>query len=101
MLDIYNTVELIDNKASGQFEMRVDGHLGRIEYRQEGNKILLMHTEVDKELEGKGVGTAIIEKTLAYIEKNKLELVPYCPFVIIYLKRHPEWKRLLATGVKV
>ena len=99
MLDIYKELALFDNNTAHQFELRVDGHLARIEYKRSGERIFLMHTEVDKALEGKGVGTAIIEKTLEFIERNKWELVPYCPFAIAYLKRHPEWKRLLAPEV--
>jgi uncharacterized protein len=100
MLDQYKGLQLIDDKNGGQFELRVDGHLAKIEYRQKANKIYLMHTEVEKELEGRGVGTAIVEKALEYIEHNKWEVVPYCPFVIAYLKRHPEWKRILAPEAK-
>jgi predicted GNAT family acetyltransferase len=31
----------------------------------------LIHTESPEELAGRGVATALIEKTLAYIEENK------------------------------
>jgi predicted GNAT family acetyltransferase len=51
-------------------------------------------------LEGKGVATAIIEKTLNYIEQNNLRLIPLCPMVVAYIKRHPEWKRIVDQSVK-
>lgn len=62
------------------------------------DKIYLIHTEVPVELEGKGVASAIVEKTFNYIEQNNLKLVPLCVYVVSYLKRHPEWSRILAIA---
>jgi hypothetical protein len=42
-----------------------------------------------------------VEKTLHYLEENNLKLVPLCPFVAAYVKKHPEWKRLLAQGISL
>ena len=63
--------------------------------------MFLVHTEVPPALAGKGVGNAIVEKTLHYLEENKLKLVPLCSFVSAYVKKHPEWKKLLAAGINV
>ena len=46
----------------------------------------MIHTEVEPELEGKGAATAVIEKTLDYIEKDNYKLVPLCPLVFAYIK---------------
>ncbi len=100
MQEIYKSLELVNNTEKQQFELEIDGSTAIIEYRQSPVQITLLHTEVPPALEGKGAGTAIVEKTLDYIEKNHLKLVPICPFVVAYLKRHPEWKRVLADGVK-
>lgn len=100
MLDDYKPLELINNTTDRRFELKIGELTAFIEYRQTPDHITLIHTEVPQELEGKGAGTAIIEKTLDYIEKNNLKLVPLCPFVVTYLKRHPDWKRVLADGVK-
>ena len=43
---------------------------------------------------------SIIEKALDYIERNNSKLIPLCPMVVSYIKRHPEWKRILDEGVK-
>lgn len=99
MKEEYVNLELNDNVTDDRFEMNVDGYTAIIEYKQYPGKIALLHTEVPPELEGKGAATAIIEKTLAHIEKNNLKLIPLCPLVVAYIKRHPEWKRLLADGV--
>lgn len=95
MKEEYQSLELVKDENTGRFEMRVGEYLPFIEYTEKGEDLVLLHTEVPPELEGKGVGTAIIEKTLQYILKNNYNLVPLCPFVIAYINRHPEWKTSL------
>ena len=92
----YDDIELVNNEAIHNFELVVDGHRAFIDYKTKDNKIYLIHTEVPVELEGRGVAAAIVEKTLAYIEQKGLKLVPLCAYVQFFLKRHPEWTRLLA-----
>ena len=99
MKDEYKHLDLLKNETENRFEMAVDGNTAIIEYKQYPGKIALLHTEVPPQLEGKGAATAIIEKTLDYIEKQNFKLIPLCPMVVTYLKRHPEWKRITDKGV--
>lgn len=82
------------NTNEHRFEMDVEGNIAFIEYKQRDKKLYLTHTEMPPELEGKGVGSTLVEKTLQYIKEHHLQLVPYCPFIQSFLQRHPEWKRL-------
>lgn len=95
MNEEYEMLPLVKNEKLRHFELSLDGLLAYIKYEQEANVIKLIHTKVDPKLEGKGMATAIIEKTLDYIEKNNFKLIPICPFVVAYIKRHPEWKRII------
>lgn len=61
-------IELVKNETDKQFEMVVEGHKAFIQYQELPNKIALVHTEVPEELGGKGVGTALVEKTLNSIK---------------------------------
>lgn len=92
----YDDIELVNNEAIHNFELVVDGHRAFIDYKTKDNKIYLIHTEVPAELEGRGVAAAIVEKALTYIEQKGLKLVPLCAYVQFFLKRHPDWTRLLA-----
>ena len=92
----YDDIELVNNEAIHNFELVVDGHRSFIDYKIKDNKIYLIHTEVPAELEGRGVAAAIVEKALTFIEQKGLKLVPLCAYVQFFLKRHPEWNRLLA-----
>ncbi|MEJ2901225.1 GNAT family N-acetyltransferase [Pedobacter panaciterrae] len=95
----FNDVPLIKNSEKNRFELKTDNYLTFIDYKEHGKKIWLIHTEAPEELKGRGTATAIVEKTLAYLEDNDYKLIPLCPFVVTYLKRHTEWNRILDEGV--
>ena len=99
MKEEYKPLDLVKNEAANRFEMNVEGNTAIIEYKQYPGKIALLHTEVPSQLEGKGAATAIIEKTLDYIEKKNFTLIALCPMVVAYIKRHPEWKRIMDKGI--
>ncbi|MBQ0733681.1 GNAT family N-acetyltransferase [Aquimarina celericrescens] len=89
----WSQLTLINNTdhPKKRFELHVEDKIAFIEYiLAKGESIYLTHTEVPRSLEGNGLGSAIIKKTLAYIRKNGYQLVPLCPFVAAYLKKHPE-----------
>lgn len=93
--------QIIDNQALKQYEFHIDSHIPRIEYIKAQDKIYLTHTEVPSELEGKGIGSALVKLVLEDIQKKDLTLVPMCPFVAMYIKRHPEWKSLVLKGINI
>lgn len=91
--------QLIDDAANKRYVFELTGENPRIEYIKAGERIVLSHTEVPKEHEGKGIGSALVKAALADIDRQGLILIPLCPFVAMYIKRHPEWKRLVLKGI--
>ena len=83
------------NTAKKRFELVVDGHIAFIDYKEEGMRIHLIHTESPEALAGRGAATALIEKTLQFIEDQDKTVLPYCPLVFAYIKKHPAWKRIV------
>ncbi|AKA35260.1 MAG: N-acetyltransferase [Muricauda sp.] len=92
---------LIDNTEKKQYEFQVGGHTPKIEYIKAQDKIYLTHTEVAKALEGKGIGSELVRQVLEDIKKNDLTLIPLCPFVAGYIKKHPEWRELVLKGINI
>jgi len=88
-----------DNKREQRFEMRLtEGKTAFIQYEKAGEGALaLTHTEVPEEFEGKGIGGALVKKTFEIIQEENLKIVPTCPFISVYLKRHPEYQSLVAS----
>jgi predicted GNAT family acetyltransferase len=94
--------ELIDNTGKKQYEFHVGEYTPKIEYIKSNNgEIYLTHTEVPVALEGQGIGSQLVEKALKNIEKQGLRLVPLCPFVAGYIKKHPEWKKIIMRGINI
>jgi predicted GNAT family acetyltransferase len=87
-----------DNPDKRRYEARAGTEVvGFIEYRLAPGRMTLLHTEVVPDVEGEGVGTLLVGKTLEDIRRRGLSVIPYCPFVVNYLKRHPEDSDLMAT----
>ncbi|MCE4564106.1 N-acetyltransferase [Maribellus sp. CM-23] len=87
--------ELINNEEDRRYEFQIDDVIAKIEYIRSGEKIYLTHTEVPIELEGKGIASSLAKKALADIQEKGLKLVPLCPFVNAYIRRHTEWEVLV------
>lgn len=88
--------ELINNIEENQYEFHIEKHIAKIEYIRAANKeIYLTHTEVPTALEGQGIASALIKKVLEDIEHKGLRLIPLCPFVVGYIQKHPEWRKLV------
>ena len=89
-------ITLRDNPEKKQFEFDLEGELGRIEYIiAKGDTIYLTHTEVPESLGGKGYGRVIVDLALKEVDARKLKLVSLCPYVAGYIRKNPEWERLL------
>ena len=69
-----------------------------MDYKKKDNKLYILHTEVPKEFEGKGIASAMVKKVLNLIKEKDMKLVSLCPFVSGYIKRHPEYKSLVANA---
>lgn len=88
-----------DNSAESRYELVVDGLVrGTLHYRAGPESITLVHTEVDPELEGRGLGSRLVRGALEDIRGRRLRVVPVCPFVSAYLERHPEFADLVARA---
>lgn len=96
----YEEEKLRVNAESNRLELEIEGSTAFIEYKLSGHTIFLIHTEVPKELEGRGVGGAIVQKALQYAKDNGYYIVPLCPFVQAYLQRHKEWNDIIAPDAE-
>jgi uncharacterized protein len=84
-------VTVTNNPQDERYEARVgDEQAGFTEYRERPALIAFMHTEVDSRFEGRGVGSALVRGALDDAHARDLAVLPFCPFVNSYIKRHPE-----------
>ena len=85
-----------DNTARSRFELDADGHLAFSNYKRDGGVLTVLHTEVPKELNGRGIGSALARGLLDTARAQGLKIRPICPFVKGYIDKHPEYRDLLA-----
>lgn len=84
-----------DNAERHRFEVTVDGHLARADYVIDSDVITFTHTIVPPALEGRGIASRLIRHALTEARARGLRVVPQCPFVAAYIRKHPEWADLL------
>ena len=86
-------VEVRDSPAQNRFEAYVDGSLvGIAEYDLTDEVITFVHTEVEDDLEGEGVGSALVRGALDDVLARDLKGVrASCPFVRAWIRRHPDY----------
>lgn len=75
-----------------QFELR-DGEttIGFAEYRDRDGSRAFTHTVVDSAYEGQGLGSRLARFVLDDAVAQGKRIVPICPFIAAYLKRHHEY----------
>jgi predicted GNAT family acetyltransferase len=83
-----------DNTERNRFELDADGHIAFSNYKRSDGLLTILHTEVPKELEGRGIGSALVRGLLETARAQGLKVHAVCPFVKSYLDRHPEYSDL-------
>ena len=86
---------LRNNKSKNRFELEIDDHLAYVDYAQSDGSIALLHTEVPKELGGRGVGSILAKAVLENIRAQGLKVEARCEFLAGYIKKHPEFGGLV------
>lgn len=79
-----------DNPAASRFEYTADGYLAELTYRLRAGRLVLLHTGTPAELEGHGIGSALVRAAIDRAARENLVVVPLCPFARAWLERHPD-----------
>lgn len=87
-------VEVSHEPEARRFVVTVDGALaGFTEYRErQGGEVFdFVHTEIDPAFGGRGLGGRLVSEALARTSELGRVIIPHCPFVAAWLKKHPEF----------
>ena len=88
--------EVTHDPATGRFEISTPSGTAMLTYVHRGADLEILHTEVPDELEGHGYGAALARAALDYARGERLKVIPSCPFVSGYIRRHPKDAELVA-----
>jgi predicted GNAT family acetyltransferase len=89
--------QVVNNEKKSQFEYHDDGHVAIAGYQLRPDVIVLTHTEVPKELGGRGIGNKLATAALEYARASNLRVIPLCPYMASFIEKHPEYKELVRT----
>jgi redox-sensitive bicupin YhaK (pirin superfamily)/predicted GNAT family acetyltransferase len=82
-------------EAERLYEIAVDGvRAGLTAYRDRGGHRVFYHTEVDRAFARQGLAATLVERALADTRASGKRVVPVCPYVARFVKRHAEFADL-------
>ena len=90
-------MEVSRNSANNQFEAVKDGQTAVAVYELDGAQMTITHILVPGAIEGQGVGSALCEFIVQTARAENLKIVPQCPFMAAYFRRHGDDADVLAA----
>jgi predicted GNAT family acetyltransferase len=103
-----DTISVVDVPEQRRYEARVrpagataelDG-VAVAAYARAGGTVMFLHTEVPGSLGGRGVGQALARYALDDSRRLGLQVVPHCPFIAAFIRRHPEYLDLVPPAAR-
>jgi uncharacterized protein len=98
-----DTPVVSDNRSASRYELRVNGELaGFVDYRLDDSDatISLIHTEVEPAFAHAHLGTQLARHSLDDARARNLAVLPYCPYITSWIKKHPEYVDLVPQDVR-
>jgi predicted GNAT family acetyltransferase len=96
MADVPLTI--VHNAERRRFEASLGGQVAHADYRLAGGVMQLTHTSVPREFEGRGIAAALVRAAMSHAVDYGLRVAPHCPYVVSYMRRHPDTHALLPEG---
>ncbi|HVM40415.1 MAG TPA: GNAT family N-acetyltransferase [Acidimicrobiia bacterium] len=84
------SVEVVDRPSEGRLVAEAEGHLAELVYQRGDSRLVLVHTEVPAALGGRGIGGSLVTAAVKLAARERLTLVPRCPFARRWLEDRPE-----------
>jgi DNA polymerase-4 len=84
--------EVVDNELEDRFELwHGDQLAGFAAYRRRAGGTVFVHTVIEPEFEGKGLGSILARRSLDATVARGEKIIPVCPFISAYLRKHPDY----------
>lgn len=99
MSEIDDSPRVVHEPDAHRYAAYLDGRLaGFTEYvlEEDPARIVFVHTEVDDDFGGRGVGSAIARGALDDVRaRAERRVVPQCPFIRGWIEKHPDYADLV------
>jgi predicted GNAT family acetyltransferase len=89
-------VEREEGASKGRYSIVIDGSTAEMTYSRVGDELIIIdHTEVPVALRGRKIGDRLLRQVIEDARRDKVVIVPLCPFAKAQFDRHPEWQDVL------
>lgn len=96
-----STLSIQNNPEKSRFEADLgDGSFAVVEYMDRGERIVYTHTEVPQGHEGKGIASQLAKHVLDFAREKHKQVIPLCPYIAGYLRRHLEYQDIVLPGYR-
>ena len=94
--------QFVDDTAAHRYRLMLNSEeVGYIEYDPVAPaSILLKHTEVLRQHEGKGFGSHLVRSMLDYIRRQGKTVIPICPYAMNYIRKHREYLDIVRADIR-
>lgn len=87
--------------AAGRYDIALDGrNIGHASYRPAGDAVRIVHTEIARQYEGRGLAGVLAKSMLDDLRKRQIAVIPVCSYIVTYIRRHPEYADLVPEDVR-
>lgn len=91
-----DNVHIERDDETNRYELFVgDALAGYVEYKLRPGRIVFIHTIIDPDFEGQGLGSRLARHVLDDAVARGERIVPRCPFIAAYLRRHSGWEEFV------
>ena len=84
-------MDVVENPGQNRFELTLDGGTALVAYRRDGERLVLVHTEVPSQLAGQGVGSRLAKGVFELLRASGRKAVVRCEFLKGWIAKHPEY----------
>lgn len=85
-----------DEPSEHRYVIDVDGErAGFIDYQLDDSRIALLHAETSAAHSGQGMAGQLTQTVLDDARQRGLEVLPLCPYISAWIRKHPEYADLV------
>jgi hypothetical protein len=89
-------IKVRHEKAANRFAARLNGKIAYLSYEEQGDQVLdYAHVFVPEEFRGNGIAGKITKTALDWARDEGYTVIPSCPYVSSYVKKHDEYKDII------
>lgn len=79
-----------------RFATRVDGFEAVLDYRRDGDAMVIEHTGVPSPIGGRGIASQLVRAAFEHARSEGWSVRTPCSYAAAWARRHPEYNPLLA-----